>query len=72
MAGRAGNPPVKWCVKKCIYGDELKMARAWAKFRNKCVTDPDYTYRLYSVMKHCPKDITETLDSFCYMDRYEV
>lgn len=60
---------VKWYVKKCIYGDERKMAEAWCKFRNKCATDPDYTYRLYSVMKHCPKEVTKVLDSYLYMEK---
>lgn len=60
---------VKWYVKKSIYGDELKMAKAWCKFRNKCVADPDYRFRLYSVMKHCPKEITAVLDSYLYMEK---
>lgn len=60
---------VKWYVKKSIYGDERKMAEAWCKFRNKCATDPDYTYRLYSVMKHCPKEVTKVLDSYLYMEK---
>lgn len=60
---------VKWYVKKSIYGDERKMAEAWCKFRNKCATDQDYTYRLYSVMKHCPKEVTNVLDSYLYMEK---
>lgn len=60
---------VKWYVKKSIYGDERKMAEAWCKFRNKCATDQDYTYRLYSVMKHCPKEVTKVLDSYLYMEK---
>lgn len=63
---------VKWYVKKSIYGDELKIAKAWCKFRNRCVADPDYRFRLYSVMKHCPKEITAVLDSYLYMEKKEV
>lgn len=65
---------VKWFVKKCIYDDERKMAEAWCKFRNKCATDQgatdqDYVYRLYSVMKYCPEEVTKVLDSYLYMER---
>lgn len=60
---------VKWYVKKSIYGDERKMAEAWCEFRNKCASDQDYTYRLYSVMKHCPKEVTKVLDSYLYMEK---
>lgn len=64
-------PHVVWHVKKCIYGDERKMAVAWCKFRNRCITDTDNVFKLYSVLHHAPKEITETLDSYLYFERSE-
>lgn len=69
MATSNGAPRVKWYVKKCIYGDERKMAVAWCKFRNSCIENPDNTFKLYSVLHHAPKEVTETLDSYLYFER---
>lgn len=60
---------VRWHVKKSIHGDERKMAEAWCRFRNKCSADSSYTYRLYSVMKYCPKEVTKILDSYLYIEK---